>query len=316
MIHDEDGGCCVRRQVTFRSDEHHVWQALTNAEHQALWLAQEASFDESSGGHVVWQWSTAAGCEFGKLTGTVTHRIEESYLALQLHRQSCWPGTRLGFLLAPCEAGTRLALEQSGFAPEIDLSVLERMWVPSLAQQPDCDPVRADGFWAARLEALRCWVDFGELDLGRLRGHWTFAPGAAFIAKILEATRSAPGRSEASKSLSSLRDSVALKHARYLAGRGIANELDLVSKLAQGMPSPGGDRVRLEENPRRLVLERRRVVQLGPDRKQRTAAGRFAFDGLLADYEVAVARTLGYRAQREMTPGGYKLVFESCASRE
>lgn len=278
----------IVRDVFVNAPVERVWAALSQGEQLAAWFSDSASLDRRAGGAVEWRWAT--GGEPYVAQGTVKEALTGKKLVIQAAAQSCWPNTTLTFTLAADGGGTLVTLTHEGFAPG--------------------KTAEASSTWNQKLDDLRIYAESGHIpvrtwDTDKIRAR-VLSDKSATMGAVFGYLIGKLGP-EAAAELMPLQVKA---HAAYYRQQGLESPLHFASLYAQEHLNVYGERMTVSGTASRAVIERRDRSSFDGMQAMGFPGDYVAFLHSSAQYAAALLRELGFAAETEIGPHGYRLVIK------
>lgn len=283
----------VVRNISITATPERVWQVLTRSEEIPAWFCDGATFEAKVNGNVEWRWATCSETPYvGK--ATVAEYVPNTKLVLKAADQSCWPQSTLSFALKGEGNITVLALTHDGFKPDANVDeVVSR--------------------WAVKLEALRYYAETGRVY--PLNDNYTWTPEnmnarvASTKAGLLFGSMDFIGKKFGEKAVDEYKASLVKSHASFYKGMGLESPLHYANVLAAELKNLYGDKVEVWGNTNKAILERHSHAVFEQASKVGLISDYASFCKMCADFNLAIAKEIGFHGEAVVTTDGYRLTF-------
>lgn len=277
----------IVRDVLIQAPPDRVWASLTSAEQIPAWFCDGASFDPRPGGAVQWRWARGATPYVAE--AAVKEIAAPRKLVLTGGRECCWPDTTITFALAADGPATLLTLTHAG---------------PAASLAGEVGPT-----WTRNLDILKYVAETGQVpvktwDVARIQQRVLSDKGAT-MAALFGFVVGKLGPDAAGE----IHPLMIKAHAQWYRAQGLLSPLHFAQLYAQEHLNVYGERMFLSGTASRAVIERR-------DRSQYDALVATGMPGdyqsflqSSARYATGLIRELGFHAETEVGPHGYRLVI-------
>ena len=278
----------IVRDVLIQAPPDRVWAALTQADQYPAWFCDGATFEPRAGGAVEWRWAHGPTPFVGR--ATVKEFVIPRKLVLTGGKECCWPDTTITFTLAPEGAATLLTLSHTGPVPSLTGEV--------------------GATWTRNLDFLKYYAETGQVaarnwDVARIQQRVLSDKGATMGA-IFGFVIGKLGPDAAAE----IHPLMIKSHASWYRAHGLQSPLHFASLYAQEHLNVYGERMFVSGTASRAVIERRDRSQYDALVATGMPGDYVAFLQSSAQYATGLVRELGYQAETEVGPHGYRLIVK------